>query len=61
MVARLVWDQDAAGSNPVTSTSPKTVKMAYLRRFSVFSFCPDSEFGHCLVIMAFENAAFRAF
>ena len=22
MVARLLWEQDAAGSNPVTSTSP---------------------------------------
>ena len=25
MVARLVWDQDAAGSNPVTSTKEKDV------------------------------------
>ena len=26
MVARLVWDQDAAGSNPVTSTTPAVSK-----------------------------------
>ena len=28
MVARLVWDQDAAGSNPVTSTNERTLQIA---------------------------------
>ncbi len=28
MVARLLWEQDAAGSNPVTSTKQKARKSA---------------------------------
>ena len=39
MVARLVWDQDAAGSNPVTSTKLKTrMKSKKLRFHAGFSF-----------------------
>ncbi len=34
MVARLVWDQDAAGSNPVTSTRKNRSNM----RFFLFVF-----------------------
>ncbi len=38
MVARLVWDQDAAGSNPVTSTTIKDLKNRFCARFFRFFF-----------------------
>ena len=31
MVARLLWEQDAAGSNPVTSTKKRNVAFAMFR------------------------------
>ncbi len=33
MVARLLWEQDAAGSNPVTSTTRKPHQIAIFRLF----------------------------
>ena len=38
MVARLVWDQDAAGSNPVTSTTENLEKWLYEAKFQGFFF-----------------------
>lgn len=42
MVARLVWDQDAAGSNPVTSTTPKNLKSRLNAEFFRFLFLSKS-------------------
>lgn len=39
MVARLVWDQDAAGSNPVTSTTENLEKWLYKAKFQGFFLC----------------------
>lgn len=40
MVARLVWDQDAAGSNPVTSTTPAVSKSRTVGVFYAFTVRP---------------------
>ena len=41
MVARLVWDQDAAGSNPVTSTNSLSLDAIYVpAQFFYFAVSP---------------------
>ena len=63
MVARLVWDQDAAGSNPVTSTTyTKSANWLIMLVCGLF-LCPHSglisAFGVYLVFMHLKTAVFK--
>lgn len=53
LVARLLWEQDAAGSNPVTRTTFLR-KTAYLGGFSAFLVC-FLQFGRLLFCVGFRG------
>ncbi len=59
MVARLLWEQDAAGSNPVTSTRKKAREIGHLEIFqrpiSFFIFLNHTNFTQFLFFIFGRN------